>query len=95
MIEMKVDGMTCESCVTHIKQALENVSGVKSAVVSYPKGTVQLDTEQNTSPEALVAAVTTLGYQVISYKSTAALDKTDNHLHVAVIGSSGARWRPR
>ncbi|PXW83295.1 mercuric reductase [Nitrosomonas sp. Nm84] len=90
MIEMKVDGMTCESCASHIKQALVNVSGVKSAVVSYLKGTVQLDTEPNTSPEALIAAVTALGYQAISYKSTAALDKTDNHLHVAIIGSGGA-----
>jgi mercuric reductase len=90
MIEMKVDGMTCESCVTHIKQALENVSGVKSAVVSYPKGTVQLDTEPNTSPEALVAAVTALGYRAVFHKSTTALDKADNHLHVVVIGSGGA-----
>ena len=90
MIEMKVHGMTCESCVIHIKQALENVSGVKSAVVSYPKGTVQLDIEPNTSPEALIAAVTTQGYQAVFHKSTEALDKTDNHLHVAVIGSGGA-----
>lgn len=90
MIEMKVDGMTCESCASHIKQALENVSGVKSAVVSYPKGTVQLDTEPNTSPEALIAAVTALGYQAVFHKSTETLDKTDNHLHVAVIGSGGA-----
>ena len=90
MLEMKVDGMTCESCVTHIKQALKNVPGVKSAVVSYPEGTVQLDTEPNTLPEALIAAVTALGYQAVFHESTAALDKTDNHLHVAVIGSGGA-----
>jgi mercuric reductase len=90
MKNLKITGMTCESCVTHIKQALENVPGVKSAVVSYSKGTVQLDTEPNTSLEALIAAVTALGYQAIFYKSTEALDKTDNHLHVAIIGSGGA-----
>ncbi len=90
MIEMKVDGMTCESCASHIKQALESVSGVKSAVVSYPKGTVQLDIEPNISPEALIAAVTVLGYRAVFHKSTSAFDKTDNHLHVAIIGSGGA-----
>lgn len=90
MLEMKVNGMTCESCVSHIQQALENMSGVKSAVVSYSKGIVQLDTKPNTPPEALIAAVTALGYQVVFHKSTKALDKTDNRLHVTVIGSGGA-----
>jgi len=90
MKNLKITGMTCESCASHIKQALENVSGVKSAVVSYPKGTVQLDTEPNTAPEVLIAAVTVLGYEAVFHKSTAVLDKTDNHLHVAIIGSGGA-----
>ncbi len=63
MIEMKVDGMTCDTCATHVKEALQKVPGVRSAEVSYPKGTAQLATEPGTSPEALTAAVAGLGYK--------------------------------
>ena len=63
MIVLKVDGMTCDTCATHVKQALQNVSGVRSAQVSWPEGTAQLATAPGTSPAALIAAVTGLGYQ--------------------------------
>ena len=63
MIVMKVDGMTCDTCATHVKQALQKVSGVRSAEVSWPAGTAQLATAPGTSPAALIAAVTGLGYQ--------------------------------
>lgn len=87
MENLKINGMTCESCVTHVKKALEKVPGVKSAIVSYHKGTAQLDTEPDTSSAALVAAVTALGYQATFQKR---LDKTDTRLHVVVIGSGSA-----
>ena len=60
---MKVDGMTCDTCATHVKDALQKVPGVRTAQVSWPKGTAQLATEPGTSPEALTAAVAGLGYQ--------------------------------
>ncbi len=63
MIAMKVDGMTCDTCATHVKDALQKVPGVRTAQVSWPKGTAQLATEPGTSPEALTAAVAGLGYQ--------------------------------
>ncbi|MBS0455983.1 MAG: mercury(II) reductase [Proteobacteria bacterium] len=63
MILMKVEGMTCESCATHVKHALKNVSGVRSAEVSWPEGTAQLAAARGTSPAALIAAVTGLGYR--------------------------------
>ena len=63
MIKMKVDGMTCDTCATHVKGALQKVPGVRSAQVSWRKGTAQLAAEPGTSPEALTAAVTGLGYQ--------------------------------
>ncbi len=63
MIELKVDGMTCDTCATHVKEALQKVPGVRSAEVSYPKSTARLSTEPGTSPEALTAAVAGLGYK--------------------------------
>ncbi|MGB6155621.1 MAG: mercury(II) reductase [Castellaniella sp.] len=63
MTHLKITGMTCDSCAAHVKEALEKVRGVQSALVSYPKGTAQLAVEPGTSPEALTAAVAGLGYR--------------------------------
>ncbi|MDP3008199.1 MAG: mercury(II) reductase [Methylococcales bacterium] len=63
MTNLKITGMTCDSCATHVKEALEKVPGVQSADVSYAKGTAQLTAEPGTSPEALTAAVAGLGYR--------------------------------
>ena len=63
MTTLKITGMTCDSCATHVKEALETVPGVQSAVVSYAKGTAQLATEPGMSPDALTAAVAGLGYK--------------------------------
>lgn len=62
---LKITGMTCDSCATHVKDALEAVPGVQSALVSYSKGTAQLAIEPGTSPDALTAAVAGLGYQSV------------------------------
>ncbi len=62
MTQLKITGMTCESCATHVKQALEKVPGVRSASVSYPQGTAQLAADPGTSPDSLIAAVAGLGY---------------------------------
>nr|WP_220659862.1 cation transporter [Pseudomonas aeruginosa] len=35
MTQLKITGMTCDSCAVHVKEALENVPGVQSAEVSY------------------------------------------------------------
>ena len=63
MTHLKITGMTCDSCAVHVKEALEKVPGVQSALVSYPKGTAQLAIEPGTSPDALTAAVAGLGYR--------------------------------
>ena len=61
MTHLKITGMTCDSCAVHVKEALEKVPGVQSALVSYPKGTAQLATLSGTSPDALTAAVAGIG----------------------------------
>ena len=63
MTYLKITGMTCDSCAAHVKEALEKVPGVQSAIVSYPNGTAQLAVEAGTSPDALTAAVAGLGYR--------------------------------
>ena len=63
MTTLKITGMTCDSCAAHVKEALEKVPGVQSAIVSYAKGAAQLDLAPGTAPDALTAAVAGLGYK--------------------------------
>ena len=63
MTQLKIIGMTCDSCAVHVKEALENVPGVQSAEVSYPKGSARLAIAAGTPPDALIAAVAGLGYR--------------------------------
>ncbi|MBI5718813.1 MAG: mercury(II) reductase [Burkholderiales bacterium] len=63
MTELVISGMTCDSCATHVRQALEIVPGVRSAQVSYPEGTARLTLARGTPMTALVSAVTALGYR--------------------------------
>ena len=48
MTTLKITGMTCDSCAVHVKEALEKVPGVKSAEVSYAKGSARLALEGDT-----------------------------------------------
>lgn len=63
MTELVISGMTCDSCATHVRQALERVPGVHSAHVSYPEGTAELMLAPETPLTALVAAVAALGFR--------------------------------
>ena len=63
MTQLQITGMTCDSCATHVKQALEQVPGVRSARVSYAEGTAQLAMASGTPLTALTSAVTSLGYR--------------------------------
>jgi len=63
MIELQVEGMTCGSCTEHVKQALEQVAGVRSASVSYPQGLAAIATDGHVGLEPLIAVVTALGYR--------------------------------
>ena len=63
MTLLNITGMTCDSCATHVKEVLEKVPGVRSAVVSYPQGTAQLASDHSTPLNMLVDAVAGLGYR--------------------------------
>ncbi len=62
-IALRIVGMTCESCAEHVEQALENVPGVRSTAVSYPKGWAAIKADAGVKVETLAAAVATLGYR--------------------------------
>lgn len=63
MTQLKITGMTCDSCATHVRKALEKVPGVQSVRVSYAQGTAEVTLVDGTPTEGLVAAVDALGYR--------------------------------
>ena len=63
MTPLDITGMTCDSCAIHVKKALEQVPGVRSAEVSYAQGSARLALDAGVPSDALIAAVTGLGYR--------------------------------
>lgn len=93
--------MSCDSCATHAKNALEAIPGVKNADVSYAKASAWVETNgevDEVDEAALISALSDVGYTanilttedaIISDTANNALNK--NELHIAIIGSgSGA-----
>jgi copper chaperone CopZ len=59
---LKIEGMSCEHCVKHVKEALEGVAGVKSAKISLKDNSASVDHNEKVSTESLKAAVAEAGY---------------------------------
>ena len=96
MTEITVNGMTCTTCATHVKDALEKIPGVNAAVVSYPESRAQVMADTAVSHDQILAAIAALGYQG-SIRVGDFKDETKPRdalagagLHIAVIGSGGA-----
>ncbi len=63
MTTLEIVGMTCESCASHVKSALEKVPGVMSADVSWQQGIAKVAAAADTPNADLLAAVAALGYE--------------------------------
>ena len=61
---LKIEGMTCQHCVSHVTEALAGVAGVASAKVNLKKGEAVVKSE-DASLEQLSAAVAAAGYKVV------------------------------
>ncbi len=65
--KLNVTGMTCNHCTMAVKNALEDVQGVRSARVDLDGGTAVVDYDDaRTSPRELTTAVADAGYQAAS-----------------------------
>ena len=43
MIRLSIDGMSCENCVRHVREALEGMEGVVRVSVNLEKGEAELE----------------------------------------------------
>lgn len=53
----------CENSALHVKEALENIPGVKSIDVSLEKGEASIDSDSPISEETLRSTITAAGYE--------------------------------
>jgi len=62
--ELAVTGMTCGNCARHVTEAIQNVSGVRSASVSLDSrsASVRWDTGHDQDVTAVIQAIETAGY---------------------------------
>ena len=63
---LKIEGMMCPHCEARVKNALEALPEVDTAVVSHETGTAELKLNAEIAHEALAAAVEAQGYKVIA-----------------------------
>lgn len=88
--ELAITGMTCDSCAAHVREALEAVSGVREAQVSYPDATAWVVLEREVSIQQLTEAVVAHGYGAHPRGDDVTSAGDGQGLHIAVIGSGGA-----
>lgn len=59
-----VEGMGCQNCVKHVKEALEGLDGVSAADVSLDTGTAVITLTKEVADEAIKSAIDEAGYDV-------------------------------
>jgi len=62
-LDFQITGMTCEHSATTLEQALSQVSGVRSAQVSYPEQHASVAFEAGVQADTLIQAIRAKGYQ--------------------------------
>ena len=66
---MHIDGMMCEHCEAHVKEALEKIDGVESAAASHEKGICNVTLSHSLDVNLLKQAVEAEDYQVLSIEN--------------------------
>ena len=71
MIEtvLKIDGMACGMCESHINDVVRRTCGVKKVTSSHSKGESVILTEQEIGEDALRGVIEPTGYKVTGYIS--------------------------
>ena len=68
-ITLKIDGMACGMCESHVNDAVRSKFPVKKVTSSHTKGETVIISEEDISEEALRAAIEPTGYKVLGCAS--------------------------
>lgn len=61
---LDVTGMTCKHCEKAVKDALESVDGVSSAVINLDSGQVEVTYQEKVTLDTIKQTIEDQGYQV-------------------------------
>lgn len=64
--QISITGMTCQHCVKHVKEALQQIQGVKKVDVSLAAGQANVIIADDVTDDMMKQAVEEAGYQVTS-----------------------------
>lgn len=65
VLDLKIEGMTCEHCEMTVTKELEKLSGAKDVKVSAQTGSAHLTVDDSVDRAQLAAAVEEAGYKLI------------------------------
>ena len=66
-ITLKIDGMSCGMCESHINDAIRNAFKIKKVSSSFKKGETEILTQEELSEDELNKIIDSTGYKIISY----------------------------
>lgn len=64
-----IEGMSCEHCVNHVKEALSELNGVTSVDVNLNSKSAILEAAQDVKDEEIKSAVDEVGYEVVGIEA--------------------------
>ncbi|MDE7137751.1 MAG: heavy-metal-associated domain-containing protein, partial [Ruminococcus sp.] len=67
-VTIKIKGMMCGHCESHVKEALENIDGVTVTEISHEQGRAVIELSCTVDNKAMKKAVEDAGYKVIKFE---------------------------
>ncbi len=64
-----IEGMTCNHCVKHVAEALNEIDGISNVSVKLEEKYALLDADSNDLDEAIKFAVNEAGYEVVGIET--------------------------
>ncbi len=61
---ISIEGMSCNHCVAHVKEALEGLDGITSVKVDLGKKCALIESKSEIKDEAIKSAIEDAGYDV-------------------------------
>src|SRR4051812_40176674 len=89
-VSLQIEGMHCGGCVGRVDQALRSVPGVTDAAVNLTTGTARVSGRPE--PEALIAAVESIGFKARALGSVSAGTLREIH-EAGRVRESATGWR--
>ena len=64
-INLKINGMMCSGCENRVKNAVENIEGVKKVTADHATGSVKVLCDEKVSKNSIEEVVEDIGYVVV------------------------------